>query len=76
MVPVRSIISIFDMDTATASTRTRRLLTRLSKEGRIVDLCDDLPKSAILCMAGLGEILYISQISSKTLQKRVEDGTL
>lgn len=76
MVPVQSIVSIFDMETATASTRTRRLLVRLGQEGRVVDLCDDLPKSAVLCMSGLGEILYISQISSRTLQKRVEDGTL
>ena len=72
MVPVRSIVCIFDMDTATASGRTRRLLERLSRE----DLCDDLPKSAVLCTGGLGEILYISQISSRTLQKRVEEGKL
>lgn len=54
----------------------RRLLERLSREGRVVDLCDDLPKSAVLCTGGLGEILYISQISSRTLQKRVEEGKL
>ena len=76
MVPVRSIVCIFDMDTATASGRTRRLLERLSREGRVVDLCDDLPKSAVLCTGGLGEILYISQFSSRTLQKRVEEGKL
>lgn len=76
MVPVRSIVSIFDMETATASARTRRLLVRLGQEGRVVDLCDDLPKSAVLCMSILGEILYISQISSRTLQKRVEEGIM
>lgn len=70
MVPLRSIVCIFDMDTATASGRTRRLLERLSQEGRVVDLCGDLPKSAVLCTGELGEILYISQISSRTLQKR------
>ena len=76
MVPVRSIVCIFDMDTATASGRTRLLLERLSQEGRVVDLCDDLPKSAVLCTSELGEILYISQISSRTLQKRVEEGKM
>lgn len=74
MVPLRSVVSIFDMDTATVSGRTRRLLERLTEEGRIIDLCDDLPKSAVLCMGEVGEILYISQISSRTLQKRAEDG--
>lgn len=76
MVPLRQIVCIFDMDTATASARTRRLLTRLGDEGRIVDLCDDLPGSAVLCTGELGEILYLSPISSRTLQKRVEEGTL
>lgn len=74
MLPINSIVCIFDMDTATASKRTRTLLSRMEHEGRIVDLCDDIPKSAVLCTNELGEILYISQISSRTLAKRVEDG--
>lgn len=74
IIPISSIVCIFDMDTATVSERTRKLLRRLESEGRIVDLCEDIPKSAVLCMGELGEILYISQISSRTLAKRVEDG--
>lgn len=76
MIPVRSVVCIFDMDTATASVRTRRLLERLNREGRVVDLCEDLPRAAVLCTSELGEILYISPISSRTLQKRVEEGKL
>lgn len=76
MVPLRQVVCIFDMDTATASPRTRRLLARLEGEGRVVDLCDDLPASAVLCTGELGEILYLSPISSRTLQKRVEEGAL
>ena len=76
MVPLRSVVCIFDMDTATASARTRRLLQRLGNEGRVVDLCDDLPSAAVLCTSELGEILYLSPISSRTLQKRIEDGGL
>ena len=74
MVPVRSVISIFDMDTATYSRSTRRLINRLEKEGRVVTVFDDLPKSAVLCMSELGEILYITQISSTALQRRIESG--
>lgn len=76
MVPVRSIVSIFDMDTATWSKHTRKLLARLEQEGRVVVVCEDLPKSAVLCDGALGEILYISQISSAALQRRVEHGRL
>ena len=74
MVPVRSIISIFDMDTATYSRSTRGLINRLEKEGRVVTVFDDLPKSAVLCISELGEILYITQISSTALQRRIESG--
>lgn len=74
MVPVRSIISIFDMDTATYARSTRGLINRLEKEGRVVTVFDDLPKSAVLCTSELGEILYITQISSTALQRRIESG--
>lgn len=74
MVPVRSIISIFDMDTATNARSTRGMINRLEKEGRVVIVFDDLPKSGVLCMSELGEILYITQISSTALQRRIESG--
>ncbi len=74
MVPLRSVVSIFDMDTATVSGRTRRLLERLTEEGRIIDLCDDLPKSAVLCMGEDPHPPPPPPRSSRTLQKRAEDG--
>ncbi len=72
VVPLRNVVSIFDMDTATTSKRTRKLLTRLQDEGRIVEACDDLPRSAVLCEDETGEILYLTEMSSKALQKRTE----
>ncbi len=72
IVPVRSIVGIFDMDTATLSRHTRGFIARLEREGRVVPLFDDLPKSAVLCETALGEQLYLSQISPVTLVQRVE----
>lgn len=72
IVPVRSILGIFDMDTATLSRHTRGFIARMEREGRVVSLFDDLPKSAVLCETALGERLYLSQISSVTLLQRVE----
>ena len=34
IVPLQSVVAVFDMDTATASKRTRLLLERLQDEGR------------------------------------------
>ena len=38
IVPLQSVVAVFDMDTATASKRTRLLLERLQDEGRIIEL--------------------------------------
>jgi len=66
----RGVICIFDMDTATSSKRTRKLLERFQNEKRIIETCDDLPRAGVLYNDGLGEILYLTGMSSKTLQKR------
>ena len=60
IVPLQSVVAVFDMDTATASKRTRLLLERLQDEGRIIELYDDLPRAAVLCENALGETLYLS----------------
>ena len=39
-VPRRSIIGIFDFDTATYGKRTREFLTRAEQEGRVVAVSD------------------------------------
>lgn len=65
-------MGIFDMDTATLSRHTRGFIARMEREGRVVSLFDDLPKSAVLCETALGERLYLSQISSVTFAQRVE----
>ncbi|MGE4548240.1 MAG: extracellular matrix regulator RemB [Intestinibacillus sp.] len=72
IVPVRSIIGIFDMDTATVSKHTRAFVARMEREARAIPVFEDLPKSAVLCETELGERLYISQISTSTLAQRVE----
>ena len=64
-MPLQSVVAVFDMDTATASKRTRLLLERLQDEGRIIELYDDLPRAAVLCENALGETLYLTQLSRR-----------
>ena len=68
IVPLQSVVAVFDMDTATASKRTRLLL------GRIIELYDDLPRAAVLCENALGETLYLTQLSPQAIQRRAEKG--
>ena len=63
IVPLQNVVAVFDMDTATMSGRTQRLLSRLQDEGRIIELYDDLPRAAVLCESALGETLYLTQLS-------------
>ncbi|WNX84621.1 DUF370 domain-containing protein [Agathobaculum sp. NTUH-O15-33] len=72
VVPLRQVTCVFDMDTATASKWTQKLVRRLQEEGRIIELYEDLPRAAVLCVGELGEYLYLTELSSRALQRRVE----
>ncbi len=74
VVPLMNVVCVFDMDTATASKRTQKLLKRFQEEGRIIELYEDLPRAGVICEDVLGEMLYLTELSSKTLQKRAEAG--
>ena len=78
IVPLQSVVAVFDMDTATVSKRTQKLLSllleRLQDEGRIIELYDDLPRAAVLCENALGETLYLTQLSPQAIQRRAEKG--
>jgi hypothetical protein len=72
LVKKSDIIGIFDLDTASVSKRTRDFLRRAEKEGRVVNVSFELPKSFIVCQHKNEKKIYISQISSATLLKRSE----
>ena len=67
----RSVIGIFDIDNTTVTTRGREFLSRAEKEGQVVP-CDDLPKSYVLTVEYGMERVYLSGLSSATLEKRMK----
>ena len=67
----KAIIGIFDMDNTSTSKRTRAFLTRAEKEGRVIP-CDDLPKSYVLAVEYGMDKVYLSSLSSSTLEKRMK----
>lgn len=74
IVPLQNVVAVFDMDTATTSRRTQKLLSRLQEERRIIELYDDLPRAAVLCESALGETLYLTELSPQAMQKRAQKG--
>ena len=67
----RNIIGIFDMDNTSTSKRTREFLAKAEKEGEVVP-CDDLPKSFILTAEYGLDRIYLTSLSSATLEKRLK----
>jgi hypothetical protein len=73
MLPYDSIIGLFDLDNTSYSPRTRRFLEQAEREGRMVVVGDDLPKSFVLCQEGEGPAtVYVSQLNTATLLRRAE----
>ena len=70
MVKTADILGIFDMDTSTVSNPTRDILNFAEKNGRVINVSFELPKSFIVCNEDGKLNVYISQISPVTLQKR------
>lgn len=71
----RNILGIFDLDNTTYSRITRDFLARAEKNGQVITVGEDLPKSFLLCVQKDGTpLVYLSQLSSATLLRRMEVG--
>ncbi len=67
------VIGIFDLESTTISKNSRDFLTKAEKKGEVKTVSYELPKSFIVCSnKKRNQKVYISQISSATLQKRSE----
>ena len=67
----QNIIGIFDLDNTTTSKRTREFLENAEREGQVVP-CDDLPKAFILTAEYGMDRVYLTSLSSATLEKRMK----
>ena len=73
ILPDRRVIGIFDLDKCSYGKRTREYLAAAEKEGVVLDVSGEIPKSFVVCDR---QIVYLSQLNSTTLQKRAESGNL
>lgn len=73
VINTKDILGIFDLDTSTVSKHTRDYLSEKEKQKKVVTVSYDLPKSFTVCVNndGTEENVYISQLSTATLEKRV-----
>lgn len=74
VVPFRDVVGVFDLDNTSSSRLTRAFLERAEREGRVVNVSEDLPKAFVLCRRqGTGDaVVYLCQLSASTLLRRAE----
>ena len=77
MIPEKQIIGIFDLDKASDSRRTKEFLRQAEQEGTVISVSEDIPRSFLVADHPYHpQIVYISQLSPQTLQKRSEEKAL
>ena len=74
MIPERRIIGIFDLEITSQSRITAAYLRNAEQESVVIDACEDIPKSFLVCDHPYHrQIVYLSQLNSRTLQGRVDE---
>lgn len=71
VIPAKNIIAILDIDTTTISKGTREFLRVAEEEGFVESVNQEIPKSFIIAEKNKKSKVYLSPISSVTLQNRL-----
>ena len=75
VITTESIVAMFDIDACTVSKKTRDFLANAEKKGEVVNVSYELPKSFVVCEKQGKTVVYITQLSTKTLLSRTESST-
>ena len=69
----KDIMGIFDLDNTTVSKSTREYINTASKNGECITVSfEELPKSFIVTTKGENKNIYISQLNTSTIFKRIK----
>ena len=74
-VRIKNIVGVFDLEKSTLSKATRNFLKGAEDSFRVTDVCEGLPKTFVVWEKNGETRVYISKISSTTLQKRLRSST-
>ena len=74
MIPEKRIIGVFDLEITSQSRITAGFLKKAEESGVVLDVCEDIPKSFLVCDHPYHkQIVYLSQLNSRTLYGRAEE---
>jgi len=72
VVSEKEIVAICDMDTSTTSKITCDMLIKAEKEGSMIEISNELPKSFVVTTQDQMNYIYLSPISTVALRGRME----
>lgn len=70
VINTEKIVAMFDIDACTVSKKTRDFLAAAQKNGEVINVSYELPRSFVICNDKGKTSVYISQLSTKTLSRR------
>ena len=68
----KDIVAIFDLDITSQSYLTRKFLREAEKAGNVENAAEDIPKSFVVCKEKTRNVVYLSQMATATLAKRLQ----
>ena len=68
VIRTKKIVAVFDLDYASQNKDTLAFLQNAEKEGKLINVTDELPKAFILTDDGN---VYLTQLSSQPLLGRI-----
>ena len=71
VVNTKNIISILDLESTSISKFSKEFLKTAEEEGFVRNVSDEIPKSFIICEENGQSVVYITNISTKTLAGRI-----
>ena len=73
VIDTEDILGIFDLDNTTVQKSSKEFLAQAEKSGEVENVCTDLPKSFVVCCKNGRKKVYITQIASSTILKRMKE---
>ena len=70
VINTEKIVAMFDIDACTVSKKTRDFLAAAQKNGEVINVSYELPRSFVVCNDKGKTSVYISQLSTKILSRR------
>lgn len=71
VVNTNNIISILDLESTSKSKYSKEFLKIVEEEGFVRNVSEEIPKSFIICEERGQSVIYITNISTKTLAGRI-----